>query len=89
MRQCFEAVTSHPANIMGLDRFGIAPGKEASFVLLQARSAAEALRLRATRLRVYRRGRLLAQTPASTTRLDLPGRPAETSRIAQDRTGAL
>jgi len=31
--------------------------------------------LRATRLAVVRRGRVVARTPASVTALDLPGRP--------------
>lgn len=84
MRQCFEAVTANPARILGLNHFGIAPGKEASFVLLQARDPVEALRLRATRLKVWRRGQLVAETPPATTRLALPGRPGATARQAID-----
>ncbi len=79
MRQCFAAVTENPARILGLEGYGLAPGCHADFVLLQARDPVEAIRLRATRLLVYRRGRLLAHTPAATTALQLPGRPAETS----------
>ena len=79
MRRCFEAVTHNPARIMGLDGYGIAAGCNADFVLLQAHDPIEALRLRATRLKVYRRGRLLAESPAATARLHLPGRPGETS----------
>jgi cytosine deaminase len=56
MRQCFEAVTTAPARILGLDHLGLAVGREASFVLLQARDPVEALRLRAQRLGVWRRG---------------------------------
>lgn len=78
MRQCFEAVTTHPAHILGLDDFGLAEGREASFVLLQARDPVEAIRLRATRLKVWRRGELLAETPAAVARLRLAGRPGET-----------
>ena len=79
MRQCFDAVTKNPARLMGLDGYGIAAGCNADFVLLQARDPIEALRLRATRLKVYRRGHLLAESPAATARLHLPGRPGETS----------
>jgi cytosine/creatinine deaminase len=50
-------------------------GREASFVLLQATSAVEALRLRAQRLVVVRRGRVIARMPARTAELMLPGRP--------------
>jgi cytosine deaminase len=45
-------------------------------VLLQARDPIEAIRLRATRLAVVRRGKVIARTPAATATLDLPGRPA-------------
>jgi len=76
MKQCFAAVTTTPARILGLDRYGIATGNYADFVLLHATSAIEALRLRATRLAVVRRGKVIAQSPANTAKLDLPGRPS-------------
>jgi cytosine deaminase len=79
MRQCFDAVTASPARLLGLDGYGIAPGCHADFVLLQARDPVEALRLHATRLKVYRRGRLLAESPPATARLHLAGRPPATS----------
>jgi cytosine deaminase len=79
MRQCFDAVTVNAARVMGLPNYGLAVGCHADFVLLQARDPVEALRLRATRLQVFKRGKLLAQTPASAAQLHLPGRPAQTS----------
>jgi cytosine/creatinine deaminase len=79
MRQCFDAVTRAPARILQLEGYGIAPGCNADFVLLQARDPVEAIRLRATRLAVYRRGKRIAGTPAHTAVLDLPGRPANTA----------
>ena len=75
MRRCFEAVTTAPAAIMGLADYGIAPGRHADFVLLQARDPVEALRLRATRLQVRRRGRLIASSPAAAAQLSIAGRP--------------
>jgi cytosine deaminase len=78
MRQCFEAVTVNPARILGLDGYGLQAGCHADFVLLQARDPVEALRLRATRLKVFRRGRLIAETPAATSALQLAGRPSQT-----------
>lgn len=78
MRQCFEAVTTAPAQILGLDDWGLAPGKQASFVLLQATSPVEALRLRAHRLAVYRNGVKLASSAPLVAELNLPGRPART-----------
>jgi len=79
MRACFDAVTTTPARILGLEGYGLAPGCHADFVLLEARDPVEAIRLRATRLAVVRRGRIIARTPAATAALDLPGRPATTS----------
>ena len=79
MHQCFEAVTTSPAKIMQLEGYGLAAGCHADFVLLQARDPVEAIRLRAARLKVFRRGKLIAFTPAATASLDLPGRPGQTS----------
>ena len=45
-------------------------------VLLQAADPIEAIRLKATRLAVIRRGRVIAETPARVASLALPGRPA-------------
>jgi len=62
IQACFDAVTANAAQVMHLERYGIAPGCDASFVLLQAKDCAEAIRLRANRLKVWRQGRLLAQS---------------------------
>ena len=64
MRQCFDAVTTHAAKILNLQDYGLAPGCHADLVLLQASDPIEAIRLRATRLAVIRRGKIVAQTPA-------------------------
>ena len=73
--QCFAAITTTPARILGLERYGIAPGNHADLVLLQATNPAEAIRLRSNRLAVVRRGKVIARSPANTATLDLPGRP--------------
>ena len=78
MRQCFSAVTSHPARTLGLQGYGLETGCNADFVLLQARNTIEAIRLRAPRLQVVRRGKVIATSPAATSTLRLPGRPAQT-----------
>ena len=82
MRQCFDAVTINAAKILQLPAYGLAPGCHADFVLLQARDPVEAIRLRATRLKVFRRGQVVAQAPASTATLQLPGRPGSTAWMA-------
>jgi cytosine deaminase len=63
MRQCFDAVTVNAARILNLEDYGLAPGCHADMVLLQANDAIEAIRLRATRLAVIRRGQVVARTP--------------------------
>ena len=76
MRDAFDAVTTRAARAMGLADYGIAPGNTANLVLLQARDVPEAIRLRAARLKVWRAGRLLAESAPQQVRLDLPGRAA-------------
>jgi cytosine/creatinine deaminase len=78
MRQCFDAVTKTPAKILGLEGYGIDKGCNADFVILQARDPIEAIRTRATRLKVIRRGKVIAETAPNTATLSLPGRPNTT-----------
>ena len=78
MRACFRAVTETPAKILGLESYGVAPGCYADFVLLDAADPIEALRLRAARLAVIRRGKVVSQSPAARAELNLPGRPPAT-----------
>ncbi len=75
MRQCFDAVTGNSARILGLADYGLEVGKAADFVLLQAGDAIEAIRLRATRLLVVRRGQVLACSAPAKAVMSLPGRP--------------
>lgn len=79
MLVCFSAVTTTPAAILGLDNYGIAIGRRADMVLLQACDPVEAIRLRATRLAVIRGGAVIARTPPATAKLKLAGRPSEVS----------
>jgi cytosine deaminase len=75
MRACFSAVTENAARIFGLEGYGVAPGCLADLVVLQAADPIEAIRLRATRLHVIRRGRVIAEMPAAVAQLHLAGRP--------------
>jgi cytosine deaminase len=79
MRFCFEAVTARPARLLGLDGHGLEVGCHADFVVLDATDPIEAIRLRAARLYVVRRGRIVAQSQPRVARLDMAGRP---SRLA-------
>ncbi len=76
MRWAFDAVTVNPAKTMHLDGYGLAKGCYADFVLLQARDPIDAIRLKANRLKVVRRGKIIAEAPERLSALALPGRPA-------------
>ncbi|WP_332825574.1 amidohydrolase family protein [Ramlibacter sp.] len=76
IRACFDAVTVNAAKVMHLEDYGLDAGCDASFVLLQARSPGDAIRLRANRLKVWRKGQLLAQTPEVAAQVSIAGRPA-------------
>jgi len=75
MRQCFDAVTVNPARILGLQGYGLEVGCKADFVLLQAGDPVEAIRLRANRLKVWKKGTLITETAPIVPKLHLPGRP--------------
>jgi len=79
IRSAYEAVTVNAANILHLDKYGIAEGNWADLVLLQATDPFEAIRLKATRLLVVRRGKIVARSAERVTQLDLDGRPEQVS----------
>jgi len=80
MAKCFDLVTSENAAIMHLDHYGLEVGKRASLVVLDAGSKTEAVRLRAERLAVVARGKVVAERPRRDTVLNLPGRPGSVNR---------
>jgi cytosine deaminase len=67
MRQMFRSVTVNGAQALGLEKYGLDVGCYADLVVLQAKDEIEALRLKPARLRVYRKGKLLASTPEQHT----------------------
>jgi cytosine deaminase len=82
MRYCFDTVTTNPAKIMGIEGYGLDVGCNGDLVLLQARDPIEAIRLKATRLAVVRRGRVVSETPTRIGRLALDGRPSSVDPAA-------
>ena len=80
MAKCFDMVTTESAAIMHLDHYGLAVGKRASLVVLDAGNPTEAVRLRAERLCVVARGKVVAERPRRDTDLSLPGRPGQVNR---------
>src|SRR5471030_3313213 len=75
MRACYAAVTETPAAILGLQGYGLDVGCHADLLLLDAASPVEAIRLRAARRLVMRRGRVISESPRAEAALNLPGRP--------------
>ena len=80
MRRCFDMVTTESAGIMGLDGYGLAVGNKASLVVLDAGNPVEAIRLRADRLWVVAKGKVVAERERRHMALALPGRPASIHR---------
>ena len=70
----FDALTVNSARAMGLQGYGLAKGMNADLVVLQARDPAEALRLKAIKLLVIRRGKVIARTPARVAEVLILGR---------------
>ncbi|HWK13966.1 MAG TPA: amidohydrolase family protein [Rhizobiaceae bacterium] len=80
MRRCFDMVTAESAAIMGLSDYGLAVGRRADLVVLDAGDPIEAIRLRAPRRFVVARGKVVSEHPGGAARLSLPGRPDAVSR---------
>jgi cytosine deaminase len=77
MRTAFAGVTTNGAATLGLTDYGVEIGKSADMVVLQATDPIEAIRLRAHRLFVIRRGNVIAESPAVASHVSL----GETSTI--------
>lgn len=80
MRRCFDMVTTESAAIMGLDSYGLEVGNKASLVVLDAGNPVEAIRLRAERLCVVAKGKVVAERERRDMALALPGRSASIHR---------
>jgi cytosine deaminase len=76
--ECFRMVTDRAAGVLGLgDAYGIEAGRPASFVLLPASGAFDAIRRQVAPSHVVAHGRVVAQTPPRVTRLEWPGHEPE------------
>jgi cytosine deaminase len=85
MRRCYDMVTTESAAIMGLADYGLEPGRNASLVVLDAGNPVEAIRLRADRLLVVSKGKIIARRERQETALSLDGRPSCVNRRFQLR----
>ncbi len=70
----FQALTVNSARTLGLQGYGLARGNHADLVILQARDPAEAIRLKAVKLMVIRRGRVIARTAPRLAQVLIAGR---------------
>lgn len=76
MRRLFDAITVNSARALGLTGYGLEVGAHGDLVVLQARDPIEAIRQKATRLHVVKRGKVIAETAPKVARLSLDGRPS-------------
>lgn len=79
MPTMLEMVTSRGAAVLNLDNYGLEVGCPADFVVLQATSEMEALRLKPARLFVFRKGRIIATTQPTSSSVNLGGEKREVS----------
>ena len=71
VRSVFDAVTVNAARAMQLEGYGLDPGCNADMVILQAEDPMEAVRLRAHRLFVIRRGEVIASSSEVMTEIKM------------------
>ncbi len=83
MARCFRMVTEDNAYILGLQDYGLRKGAKASLVVLDAADPTEALRLRADRLAVVSKGKVISEKARNDAKLSIPGRPASVRRRRQ------
>ena len=71
IESCFNMATVNPAKTLQLGGYGLEEGCNADLVILNASNVIEALRLKAERLIVMRRGEVVAQTAPAITTLNI------------------
>lgn len=74
---CFDAVTKNAARTMQLDDYGIETGNSANLVILDCKSAIDAIRLRPARLKVIRNGKVIAETEKAHPKVTINGETCE------------
>ena len=65
MLDCFDMITRRSARILGLDDYGVAVGKAADLVVLDATDPADAVAAIAPPLYGFKRGRMTFRRPAA------------------------
>lgn len=67
IKRVYDMITTDAATIMGLSDYGLAVGKKADLVILDAETERDAIRLSPARRYVIKRGKVVAQTKHVTT----------------------
>jgi cytosine deaminase len=75
--ECFRMVTDRAAAVLGLDDYGLAVGRTASFLLLPASGPFDVVRRQVRPSHVFSHGQLIATTPPALTALMWPERPTQ------------
>lgn len=75
----FNAITANPARTLQLERYGLEVGCNADMVVLQAKDPTEAIRLRANRLFVIRRGEIISRSAPVVSEVRFMGEDVRTS----------
>ena len=75
----FNAITVNPARTLQLERYGLEVGCNADMVVLQANDPTEAIRLRANRLFVIRRGEIISRSAPVVSDVRFMGEDVRTS----------
>ena len=87
--ETFEMVTERAARALGLgERYGLVPGRPASFVVLQATDRFDAVRRRLRPRLVVSKGRVVARAPRAASTVTWPGEAAREVEFARAAAGA-
>jgi cytosine deaminase len=84
MEGAVDSITYAGAKSMCLDGYGLEPGNYADMVVLAAADRIEAVRLRADRLHVIRRGKVIARTKPADITVSLDGRESKVNFLRAD-----
>ena len=84
MEGAVDSITYAGAKSMCLDGYGLEPGNYADMVVLAAADRIEAVRLRADRLHVIRRGKVIVRTKPADITVSLDGRESKVNFLRAD-----
>jgi cytosine deaminase len=87
--ECHRMVTDRAAAVLGLgERYGVEPGRPASFLLLDAADGFDVVRRQVRPRHVVSRGRVVAEGPAVGSTLRWPGREPEIVDFVREKDRA-